>query len=74
MELEHRAFWAVQKCNFNLEARGYERKLQLSELEEIRREAYENAKIYKVKTKPFHDRHIWRKEFAPNQQVWLFDS
>ena len=37
--------------------------LQLSELEEFRNEAYENARIYKEKTKAWHDKHIVRKEF-----------
>ena len=37
--------------------------LQLSELEEFHNEAYENAKIYKEKTKSWHNKHIARKEF-----------
>ena len=48
--------------------------LQLSELEKLRQEAYENSKIYKEKMKAFHDKHISRKTFEPNQQVWLFNS
>ena len=35
VELEHRAMWAVKTLNFNVETAGVERKLQLSELEEI---------------------------------------
>ena len=31
------------------------RLLQLSELDEFRNEAYENARIYKEKTKAWHD-------------------
>ncbi|GKC62904.1 reverse transcriptase domain-containing protein, partial [Tanacetum coccineum] len=38
------------------------RKLQLSE-DEIRRDAYESSRIYKEKTKAFHDRHITKKSF-----------
>ena len=37
--------------------------LQLSELEKVHNEAYKNAKIYKEKTKAWHDKHIVRKEF-----------
>ena len=48
--------------------------LQLSEFDELRQEAYENSKIYKEKMKAFHDKHISRKTFEPNQQVWLFNS
>ena len=50
------------------------RMLQLSELDEFLNEAYENAKIYKEKTKAWHDKHIVRKEFEPGQQVLLFNS
>ena len=48
--------------------------LQLSELEEFRNEAYENAKIYKEKMKTLHDKHIARKEFELGQRVLLFNS
>ena len=42
---------------------GEKRMLQLSELEEFCNESYENARIYKEKTKAWHDKHIVRKEF-----------
>ena len=48
--------------------------LQLSELQEFYIEAYENAKIYKEKTKAWHDKHIARKEFEAGQRVLLFNS
>ena len=53
---------------------GEKRILQLSELEEFCNEAYENAKIYKEKTKGWHDKHIVRKEFESGQRVLLFNS
>ncbi|XP_073024319.1 uncharacterized protein [Primulina eburnea] len=74
LELEHRAFWAVKKLNFDLKTAGDERKLQLNEMEEFRNEAYENAKIYKEQTKKWHDKLIVRKELKPGQQVLLFNS
>ena len=48
--------------------------LQLIELDEFHNEAYENAHIYKEKTKAWHDKHIARKEFEAGQQVLLFNS
>ena len=50
------------------------RMLRLSELKEFCNEAYENAKIYKEKTKSWHDKHITRKEFEAGQRVILFNS
>ncbi|XP_062080618.1 uncharacterized protein LOC133785389 [Humulus lupulus] len=36
--------------------------------------AYENAKIYKEKSKAFHDKRILRKDFQPGDKVLLFNS
>ncbi|RDX69238.1 gag-pol, partial [Mucuna pruriens] len=74
VELEHRAYWAVKKCNMAYDQAGEERKLQLQELEELRLEAYENSRIYKQRVKQFHDRQILRKEFHVGQKVLLFKS
>jgi len=43
--------------------------LQLQELEEIQNDTYENARIYKEKTKSLHDRMITRKEFHVGDKV-----
>ena len=48
--------------------------LQLSELDEFRNKSNENARIYKEKTKAWHDKHISRKEFEAGQRVLLFNS
>ena len=53
---------------------GKQRKLDLQELEEIRNEAYDNSRIYKEKTKDFHDKMILRKNFVIGQKVLLFYS
>ncbi|XP_062085449.1 uncharacterized protein LOC133791543 [Humulus lupulus] len=55
-------------------AAGKNRLLQLNELEDFRNEACENAKIYKERTKRWHDKNLSRKEFQPGQQVLLFIS
>jgi len=74
VELEHRAMWAIKKLNFDMLVAGSNRKLQLNELEELRNDAYESSRIYKARTKAFHDSHINRKSFEPGQKVWLFNS
>ncbi|KAL9384341.1 hypothetical protein Peur_021351 [Populus x canadensis] len=43
-------------------------------LEEIRNDAYENARIYKEKTKNLHDRMLTRKEFHVGEKVLLYHS
>ena len=53
---------------------GEKRLLQLNELDEFHNEAYENAWIYKEKTKAWHDKNIMRREFAQGQQVLLHSS
>ena len=49
VELEHLAYWAIKKLSLSLDEAGKHRLLQLQELQELRRDAYENAEIYKEK-------------------------
>jgi len=63
----------TKTLNLSLEAAGLERKLQLSELEEIRVDTYENSRMLKEITNLFHDRHIHRKEFFSCQKVLLYN-
>ena len=58
IELEHKAFWATRFLHFDLTKDGAKRLLQFNELEEFRMNAYENAKIYKERTKRWHDKHL----------------
>jgi len=50
------------------------RMLQLNEMEEFRNNAYENARIYKKRTKQWHDKHIMTRDFKKGQKVLLFNS
>jgi len=43
VEIEHKAWWAIRKLNYDLTEAGEERQLQLSELDKIKAEAYESA-------------------------------
>ncbi|XP_073025235.1 uncharacterized protein [Primulina eburnea] len=74
VELEHKAYWATKFLNFDAKATGDDRVLQLNELDEFRLEAYENAKLYKEKTKRWHDQNIVGREFAVGQHVLLYNS
>ena len=74
MELEYKAMWAIEKLNCDFQVAKEEILLQLNELEELRNEAYDNARIYKDKTKKWHDHKILRKEFKVREQVLLYNS
>ena len=50
-ELEHKAWWAIKLLNMSMENVGEKRCLQLSELEELRLESFENSRIFKEKMK-----------------------
>jgi hypothetical protein len=57
----------------DFEAAGVKRKMQLLELDEWRERAYDNSKIYKERTKRWHDKRF-KKEFTPEDKVLLFNS
>ena len=51
LELEYKAMWAIKKLNCDFQAAKEKRLLQMNELEELGNESYDNAIIYKDKTK-----------------------
>ena len=74
VELEHKAYWVTRILNFDLQAAGEKRILQINEMDEFHNDAYENARIYKDKTKRWHDKHILSRELEVGQKVLLFNS
>nr|GEX10975.1 reverse transcriptase domain-containing protein [Tanacetum cinerariifolium] len=49
--------------------------LQLHELDELRLQAYKNSKLYKDRTKAYHDRNLRiRKEFKARDEVLFYNS
>ena len=46
----------------------------MNELDELRWESYESARIYKERLELFHDKTIVRKTFEPHQKVLLYSS
>ncbi|XP_059451102.1 uncharacterized protein LOC132181891 [Corylus avellana] len=74
VELEHRAQWAIKQLSFNLTKVGSQRKLQLNELEELRNDAYDCARLYQAQMKKAHAHSILRRSFQPSQKVLLYNS
>nr|GEX28628.1 hypothetical protein [Tanacetum cinerariifolium] len=57
-EIKHSAYWALRSCNSDLKIAGEKQDMQLHELDELRLQAYENSKLYKARTKAYHDKNI----------------
>ncbi|XP_057548205.1 uncharacterized protein LOC130826652 [Amaranthus tricolor] len=74
VELEYKAHWAIRELNMDNKLAGEKRLLQLNELDEFRLSAYDSARIYKDKTKKWHDKKILPREFAKGDKVLLFNS
>ncbi|KAF8095643.1 hypothetical protein N665_0328s0022 [Sinapis alba] len=74
IELTHKAEWAIKKTNFDAKPAIEKRLIQLNELDEIRHQTYENSKLYKERTKAYHDKKIISKHFKLNDQLLLYNS
>ncbi|XP_074290964.1 uncharacterized protein LOC141617695 [Silene latifolia] len=73
-ELKHKAWWAICELNFDYKLCGEKRLLQLDELEEFRLNAYDSARIYKEKTKRWHDKSTIPCKFQVGEKVLLFNT
>ncbi|XP_074265577.1 uncharacterized protein LOC141588016 [Silene latifolia] len=74
VELEHKAWWAIRQLNYDADLCGEKRLLQLDALEEFQLNAYDSSRIYKEKTKRWHDKRIVPREFHVGQKVLLFNT
>nr|GEV83793.1 reverse transcriptase domain-containing protein [Tanacetum cinerariifolium] len=74
IELEHKAYWALKHCNYDLLTAGDHWKVQLNKLNEFHDQAYKNSLIYKEKTKRIHDSKIKDRIFNVGDQVLFFNS
>jgi hypothetical protein len=72
--LEHKAYWAIKEMNLDLYVAVVKQRIQISELEELRLKAYENASIYKERIKRWYDERLKKKEFKEGDKVLLYDS
>ncbi|GJY13082.1 reverse transcriptase domain-containing protein [Tanacetum coccineum] len=58
IEIEHKAHWELKQCNMDLTLASESRLMQLNALAELRDGAYENTRIYKKRTKKWHDSRL----------------
>ncbi|GKD28808.1 hypothetical protein Tco_1239586, partial [Tanacetum coccineum] len=75
MEIEHKAYWTLKQCNMDLTTASKNCFMQLNELAEFRDGDYENTRIYKERTKKWHDSRLHGdKYFKAGDKVLLFNS
>nr|GEZ16300.1 transposon Ty3-I Gag-Pol polyprotein [Tanacetum cinerariifolium] len=75
VEIEYRAYWAIKQCNMYLTVATKTRFMELNELMKLRDKAYESTRIYKERTKKWHESRLrGDKNFKVGDKVLLFNS
>nr|GFA82867.1 reverse transcriptase domain-containing protein [Tanacetum cinerariifolium] len=73
IKLEHKAYWALKHCKYDLKTVGDHQKFQMNDLNQLCDQAYENSLIYKEKTKKIHDSKVKNLFFNIGGRVLLFN-
>lgn len=68
LQLEHKSYLVLKELSMCIDVAGNRSKLQLYKLEEVRDQAYENAKIYTERTKRWHDNRISQRDIVAVQK------
>lgn len=71
--LEHKTYQVIKILNMDYSVVKCKRILDLHQLEELRLNAYENALVYKERTKKLHDRSTTIREFNKGKLILLFN-
>ncbi|GKC17821.1 reverse transcriptase domain-containing protein [Tanacetum coccineum] len=75
VKIEHKSYWALKQYNMDITVAAKNCFMKLNELMELRDGAYENTRIYKERTKKWHDsRFRGDKDFKNGDKVLLFNS
>nr|GEV94312.1 hypothetical protein [Tanacetum cinerariifolium] len=75
VEIKHKAHWALKQFNIDLTLASESCLMQLNELAELRDGAYENTRIYKERTKKWHDSRLHGdKDVKVGDKMLLYNS